>query len=186
MSGRPRSIDREKLLDAAEAIVAAEGAAGLSFGALAKAAGVTRGGVQYAFGTKENLIRAMVDRWSDSFETDVLGGLGPNPTPQAVIQSHVRANVAAADADFARSAMMMTAIFQSPDQVAETRAWYDRRLGGLDVSRPEDRDAAIAFLASEGVFFLRSFGLIGLDDATWQQIFAGITRLAAGPGESEP
>lgn len=180
MSGRPRSIDREKLLDAAEAIIASEGAAGLSFGALAKAAGVTRGGVQYAFGNKDNLIRAMVDRWADSFETDVMGGLGPDPSPKAVIQSHIRANLAEGAEDFARSAMMMTAIFQNPDQVADTRAWYDSRLAGLDLSRPEDRDAAIAFLASEGVFFLKSFGLTGLDDAAWQQIFAGISRLAEG------
>lgn len=178
MSGRPRRIDRDKLLDAAEAIVAADGAAGLSFGALAKAAGVTRGGVQYAFGNKENLISAMVDRWAESFETEVFADLGPSPQPKAVVQSHIRANFATVEADFARSAVMMTAILQSPEQVDETRAWYNSRLNGLDLSRPEDRAAAIAFLASEGVFFLKSFGLLGLDEAAWQRLFSDIRSLA--------
>ena len=56
MAGRPRSIDRDKVLDAAEGIVAAEGAAGLTFDAVARAAGITKGGVQYCFGTKDKLI----------------------------------------------------------------------------------------------------------------------------------
>ncbi|MGQ3294545.1 MAG: TetR/AcrR family transcriptional regulator, partial [Shinella sp.] len=62
MAGRPRSIDRDKVLDAAESIVVESGAAGLSFEAVARAAGITKGGVQYCFGTKENLIRAMIER----------------------------------------------------------------------------------------------------------------------------
>lgn len=182
MSGRPRSIDRDHLLDIAEAIVAAEGASGLSFGAVAKAAGITRGGVQYAFGSRENLIRAMVDRWAAGFEARVFEGLGPDPAPQQVIRSHIRENTVDSEADFARSGVMITAIIQSPDLIAETRDWYNNRLAGLDLSQPADRNAAIALLASEGVFFLKSFGLIGLEGAEWQQLFAGISRLAGDDG----
>lgn len=46
MSGRPRTIDRDKVLDAAEAIVSRVGASGLTFEAVARAAGITKGGVQ--------------------------------------------------------------------------------------------------------------------------------------------
>lgn len=47
-------------LDAAEALVMTEGAAALSFDAAAKAAGITKGGVQYAFGTRTNLIGSTI------------------------------------------------------------------------------------------------------------------------------
>src|SRR5690606_31627342 len=57
MAGRPRTIDRDKVLDAAEAVVMRAGAAGLTIDAVAREAGITKGGVQYAFGSKENLIR---------------------------------------------------------------------------------------------------------------------------------
>lgn len=60
MAARPRSIDRDKVLDAAEALVMIEGAAALSFDAAAKAAGITKGGVQYAFGTRGNLIGSTI------------------------------------------------------------------------------------------------------------------------------
>lgn len=50
--GRRRTIDRDQLLDAAEAVIAREGAAGLTIDAVAKEMGITKGGVQYCFGTK--------------------------------------------------------------------------------------------------------------------------------------
>ena len=59
---RPRTIDREYLLNVAEDIAAATGAAGLSFGSLAAAAGVSKASVQSAFGTREALIEAMLNR----------------------------------------------------------------------------------------------------------------------------
>lgn len=61
--GRQRSIDRDKVLDAAEEIVATQGAAGLTIDAVAKAMGISKGGVQYCFGSKDALIDAMFDRW---------------------------------------------------------------------------------------------------------------------------
>lgn len=53
--GRRRTIDRDQLLDAAEAVIAREGAAGLTIDAVAKEMGITKGGVQYCFGTKDAL-----------------------------------------------------------------------------------------------------------------------------------
>lgn len=61
--GRQRSIDRDKVLDTAEEIVATQGAAGLTIDAVAKAMGISKGGVQYCFGSKDALIDAMFDRW---------------------------------------------------------------------------------------------------------------------------
>ena len=86
MAGRPRSIDRDKVLDAAEGIVAAEGAAGLTFDAVARAAGITKGGVQYCFGTKDKLIEAMIDRWSaDNNEASMLAvGLAATMRPNTI------------------------------------------------------------------------------------------------------
>ena len=60
--GRRRTIDRDQLLDAAEAVIAREGAAGLTIDAVAKEMGITKGGVQYCFGTKDALIDAIFER----------------------------------------------------------------------------------------------------------------------------
>jgi AcrR family transcriptional regulator len=172
MAGRPRSIDREKVLDAAEAIVAQTGAAALSFEAVAKAAGITKSGVQYCFGTKENLIRSMIQRWGDSFEREVMERTGGDRSPRSIIRGHLEATRDSDEAEYSRSAVMMTALLQRPDQVAASREWYTSRFAQLDMTSKADRKAALALLAGEGAFVLRTFGLVDLTEAQWDALFA--------------
>lgn len=183
MAGRPRTIDRDKVLDAAETLLLKGGAAALSLDSVAQAAGITKGGVQYCFGTRENMIRALIDRWGQAFDTEVASHTGPDPTPGAVIRGHLTAARDADEAEHSRSAAMMAALMQRPDQVAATRDWYNSRLAGLDLARPEDRRLVMAFLAGEGAFLLRAFGLIDLDAAQWQVIF---TDILADASSAEP
>lgn len=184
MAGRPRSIDRDLVLDAAERIVLAQGAAGLSFDAVAREAGVTKGGVQYAFGTRDNLIRAMIARWSEAFDADVAARSGEAPTPRDTIRAHLAATRDADDAEHSRSAVMMTALVQHPDQLAQTRDWYNARLGTLDLDDPQDRRLALTFLAGEGAFLLKAFGLVDLGADRWCRLFDDM--LAAIPPEDGP
>ncbi len=184
MAGRPRSIDRDRVLDAAEGIVAQDGAAGLTFDAVARAAGITKGGVQYCFGTKENLIRSMIERWGSTFEAEVMAHAGEDRSPPSVIRGHLLATRDSDEADYSRSAVMMTALLQSPEQVAESRAWYTQRLAGLDMRKEEDRRAALAFLAGEGAFLLKAFGLIDITEAQWAALFADMLSLAGQPGRA--
>jgi AcrR family transcriptional regulator len=183
MTGRPRSIDRDKVLDAAEALVAEKGASALSFDAVAKAAGITKGGVQYAFGTRSGLIRAMITRWGDAFDREVMERRGDRSSPEAVIQAHIAATRDADEAENSRSAVMLTALLQHPDEVPITRDWYNARLAELDLSTPDDRKLALAFLASEGAFLLRSLQLIDLDDAQWSALFEDMIAMTPPPPE---
>jgi AcrR family transcriptional regulator len=180
MAGRPRSIDRDRVLDAAEGIVAEGGAAGLTFDAVARAAGITKGGVQYCFGTKENLIRAMIERWGNTFEAEVMVHTGGDRSPRAIIRGHLSATRDSDEAEHSRSAAMMTALLQSPEQVASSRVWYTQRLAGLDMGKEEDRQTALAFLAGEGAFLLKAFGLIDLTHNQWTALFADMLALAGG------
>ncbi|KNY15311.1 TetR family transcriptional regulator [Shinella sp. SUS2] len=182
MAGRPRSIDRDRVLDAAEAIVALDGATGLTFDAVARAAGITKGGVQYCFGTKENLIRSMIERWGSTFEGEVMAHAGDDRSPQSVIRGHLLATRDSDEAEYSRSAVMMTALLQSPEQVASSRVWYTHRLAGLDMDKAEDRQAALAFLAGEGAFLLKAFGLIDITEAQWTALFSDMLALAGGRG----
>ncbi len=182
MAGRPRSIDRDRVLDAAEGIVAQDGATGLTFDAVARAAGITKGGVQYCFGTKENLIRSMIERWGSTFEAEVMAHAGDDRSPHSVIRGHLLATRDSDEAEHSRSAVMMTALLQSPEEVAASRVWYTQRLAGLDMGKEKDRRVALAFLASEGAFLLKAFGLIEITEAQWTALFADMLAMAGGPG----
>jgi AcrR family transcriptional regulator len=61
MSGKPRPLEfwderRERLLAAARAELAANGVEGLTLDGVARRAGVSKGSVQYAFGSKDQLL----------------------------------------------------------------------------------------------------------------------------------
>ncbi|UXN74347.1 TetR/AcrR family transcriptional regulator [Devosia sp. A8/3-2] len=60
--GRRQTIDRGTILDAAEHVVLHDGAAHLTIDAVAAEAGVSKGGVLYAYASKDILIDAMLER----------------------------------------------------------------------------------------------------------------------------
>ncbi|MGF7153492.1 TetR/AcrR family transcriptional regulator [Novosphingobium gossypii] len=60
--GRKKSIDQNRILDAAEAVVARVGAAKLTLDGVAQEACISKGSVVYDYGTKQALIEAMVER----------------------------------------------------------------------------------------------------------------------------
>src|SRR3954471_16318681 len=59
---------REALLDAAEALLAEQGAQGLTLAAVADRAGVSKGGLLYHFASKEALISGMIERLVEDFD----------------------------------------------------------------------------------------------------------------------
>ncbi|WP_410219203.1 TetR/AcrR family transcriptional regulator [Paracoccus sp. (in: a-proteobacteria)] len=164
MAGRSRSIDRDRVLDAAEALVTAAGAGALSFDAVAKAVGITKGGAQDAFGTRDALIRAMITRWGEADDAEVVERTGPDPSPQEMIRGHLEVTHDADDADHSRSAVIMTALLQHPDQLSDTRDRYNARLTPLDLAEPDGRKLVLDFLAGKGAFLLKASGLIDLSE----------------------
>lgn len=179
--GRQKSIDRDHLLDLAEGIVRDQGAAALTIDALAKAAGITKGGVQYTFASKAALIDAICDRWIASYDALFAGLVVPDPTPVDVIRAHVGATFLDKEPAQAKAATLMTSMLQSPEFMASTRAWYDERMKDLDLTTTEGRRARLAFLATEGAFTLRYLGLKEMDQGEWSDIFQDIETFILPP-----
>lgn len=75
---RAKTIDENTILDAAEAVIREDGAAGLTIEAVARKAGVSVGGLQYSFRSKDALIAGMFERWGREYEAD-LTSLYPKP-----------------------------------------------------------------------------------------------------------
>lgn len=185
MPGRPRSIDRDRLLDAAEEIVRREGAAALTIDAVAKAMGVTKGGVQYAFGTKDALVQAIFDRWDETYASAMGAIVAPGADPLEHIRGHVEVTRRSDADDNAKCAAILAALMRSPDTLKHPRRWYRERIEGLDLSDPAARRARLAFLATEGAFMLRFFGLLEMDESEWHDMFADIETLLPDKIEGE-
>jgi len=175
--GRRKTIDREALLDAAEDIVRTRGAAALTIDALAKMLGITKGGVQYSFGTKDALIDALFERWGAGYAEQFKEIAGDDPDPVTTVRAHVEATRRSDEGSNAKAASLLAALLQTPEHLASTREWYHGRIADLDTATEEGRRARLAFLAAEGAFMLRYFGLMEITDATWAAIFTDITSM---------
>jgi AcrR family transcriptional regulator len=172
--GRPRVIDRDRLLDTAETIARQDGVARLTLGALAVAAGVSKGGVQAIFGTKNQLLDELFKRWLGEYDAELAALAGPAPTPLQTLGAHIDITRNIDEAEAHRAAGLLTALLSSADQRQSSDSWYRSRLDLADLASPEGRRARIAFLATEGAFFLRCFGLLQMAEPEWNDILDDI------------
>ncbi|WP_120010928.1 TetR/AcrR family transcriptional regulator [Teichococcus vastitatis] len=178
--GRPPTIDRDKVLDFAEDILLKGGTGALTIDAVAKAAGVSKGGIQSRFGTKDDLIGALVERWSSEYEARMIALLGPDPAPVETVRGHIKVTMNMEAADHARAAGFMATLIEATHRREECRAWYASMFGGVDFHSREGRRAKMALLATEGAFILRSFGLMEFSDDEWSGIRDSLSALLDG------
>lgn len=185
--GRRMTIDRAKVLDAAESVIAAEGARALIFESVAAAAGVTKGGVQSCFGTKEALIEALLRRWGELYDEEIARRTGLTSDAASRVRAHVEATAHADDSSTARSAALIAALLQSPQHLGWVQDWYADRIADI-AALPDERATAarLAFLATEGLFFLRHFGLVPMNREQWEQQFVDIEALVSPPAGQAP
>lgn len=183
--GRQRTIDRDKLLDTIFEIVMEQGAAALTIDSVAKKMGISKGGVQYCFSSKEAMIDAMFEHWEGHYETRFNEVIKNDNLPVTRVKAHIHATHNHDKVSFAKGASLMAALLQTPEYLKSTKEWYHERLEGLDTSTEDGKRARLAFLATEGSFLLRYFGLMDIDDNEWQSIFEDIDSMLIQP-KSKP
>lgn len=160
------------MLDAAERIVIEQGASHLTFESVSREVGVTKGGIQSCFGTKEGLVTAMLKRWGESYD-EALGRLPNSPAPFQDAKDHVRLTAISHDLN-ARSAGLLAALMQSKEQLNFAREWYARHFEGFDLQSEQGRRARLAFFATEGIFLLRYLGLADIAQSEWDDFFKDV------------
>lgn len=155
--GRKAVISRDKLLDIAEDLVRKDGASALTIGALAAAAGISKGGVQYSFSSKDDLVRALVERWTDAFDRAM--GEGTQDDPLCFVRRYITASRQSDSLIDAKMAGLMMGYMRDPENLRVTREWYQGIFDRLSGDSPQARTARVAFLAVEGLFLMRVNGL---------------------------
>ncbi|NJO53734.1 MAG: TetR/AcrR family transcriptional regulator [Bacteroidales bacterium] len=161
--GRKPTITREELLEIAERIVRSKGAAGLTIDALARAARISKGGVQYSFSSKDDLVRALIERWTHQFD-ELLGEMDDVP-PANLVRNYIKVMRSSQAAMNAKMAGLMIAYIQNPQNVVETRQWYRSMFERLGGGASDAQAARVALLAIEGLFLLRITGID--EDGEW-------------------
>lgn len=152
---------REKILDAAMAVVREQGVAKLTLDEAAKVAGVSKGGVLYHFKTKDDLIRGMVERLigqCDNLHQAYYEQEAPGPYRWArtVVRTAFDPNGPASDRV---GGALLAAITINPDLVAPLQAKYEEWIARINSDSPDPRLAALVCMAMDGHYFERMMGL---------------------------
>jgi AcrR family transcriptional regulator len=186
MMARPRSLDRERLLDLAERIVTEAGVAGLTFGSLAIAADSSKASVQSAFKTRNGLLDAMLDRWLKREQVRFDTELGERTSARDRMLAHIRVTEALTPNEGQSAAALVIALAGSNTAGDTLKAWYAARAGLLAAMTGEERQLRLAFLAVEGAYFLRYALGLSIDDNLWGEIFGDIAAAAGGRTGAPP
>lgn len=107
-----------------------------------------------------------------------------NAIPRSRIVAHLAVTCDEDQASQARAAGLLAMLAQEPSHLVESRAWYQRRLEGLNPNLPEHRAAFTAFLAAEGAFFVRFLGLLPMEEGRWRQAFEDMEQFTDGMATS--
>ena len=145
---------RERLLDAAERVVAESGATHLTLDAVAKSAGVSKGGLLYHFPSKEALLEGMLSRHFHDVEAEVgkrLASRGKKPTRADRLRERVSVLLEMHPERPAVGAAMVAASADSPEHMAPCRAEYRKLLDEFSKLPGGFERTALVLLAVQGL-----------------------------------
>jgi len=169
---------RERVLDAAERVVREHGAVALTFDGVVAASGVTRGGITYHFPTKDDLLRALVERdrarWEQSIAHNrCTGGCPATGDLVAYIRSATERDV-----DHQRFvAGMLSAVAHNPALLDGCRQFYRDQTGQAPWTELHLRRLLLR-LAADGLFWMEIFGFVELPGAARKRLVLMLERFA--------
>ena len=181
--GRKANINAEAILDIAENIIITEGSAHLTIDNIAKKLGITKGGVQYSFASKDAIIENLINRWNAVFDTEMQKYMPSNPTPLEYLEAHIKATQTI-DKSYNKGAGLMAALMDNAKFLEKTRSWYQKRMNALaQLHGAEHKKLRLAFFACEGLFLLSSFGFADCSESDWTKTFNDIASLILAKAE---
>lgn len=154
-------LARERVLDAFEELVLTEGERAATIEATAKAAGVSKGGLLYHFGSKDELVAGLLQRLEELTTADLAR---MNADDEGPVSYYIRTSVMEDDA--LDRALVTASRLAQGGSAAAADALRDSRRRWEDTIRPHVRDQAgldLVMLLSDGLYFNNSLDVNGTD-----------------------
>ncbi len=184
--GRKKTLDRDKLLDVVASIVSNGGVSALTIDGVAKAAGISKGGVQATFGTKEQIIKEVFDYCQQSVDARLMPVLQKTDAEENWVLSYLDFIAQVDEPAGVTAAGVFAAMAKTPIYREDLHKRYADRLHNMETSGGVESNMRLVFLAIHGAFFLRHFGFMSIPAEQWTQMFADIRALALSSTPIDP
>jgi AcrR family transcriptional regulator len=180
-----RDNNRERILEAAEAIVKARGAAKLTYEELCRESGFTRGGLTYHFPTKDSLLQALLERDVEQWHAREQA-LRPADTsaPTAELIGYLRAFTFESDEKRRFVAGMLSAVAHDHSLLDPVRRMQAERVRSAPWDQAALRQQILRF-AAEGLFWSEFFRCTELPADVRERLVTELEALARAwtPGD---
>ncbi|MEM7054162.1 MAG: TetR/AcrR family transcriptional regulator [Pseudomonadota bacterium] len=176
MSRQPKA--KLLVLETAQKLVAEQGTGALTFEALSKASGVTRGGITYHFPTKDALLKALIahdmQQWMEAEQAFAPDGVCDQTSALiADIRSYTTSTP-----EYRRFVSgMVGAAMLEPDLLDPVRKFHCERFDQLDWSEADIRRMLLR-LAAEGLFWMETFNCYDMPAEARKRLVLKIEMMA--------
>ncbi|RIP37291.1 TetR/AcrR family transcriptional regulator [Staphylococcus gallinarum] len=172
----PRTSKKIQLLDAAAAIVNEYGSEYLTLDAVAKRAGVSKGGLLYHFKSKAALIQGLVDHANKLYRDNVDERVGADVHAEGKwIRAFVEATREHRSENAAITSSMLAAEGNNRHLLTPLQETYKIWQSYIENDGLDKVDATIMRLAVDGLWLSEIFGLDALDETMRKQVLERLT-----------
>lgn len=179
MSASNSEDKKKSILNAAADIVKEEGVAKLTLEAVAKKAGLSKGGLLYHYSSKEALIKGMVQDWTYNYFNSI-ETLVKNNTKIKVsswTNAYIKGTLSDLNTDKNLSSALIAAMFTNPSLLEEYKTEYNILLSKLMNDDIDPIKVTIIRLAIDGFWFSEIFDLSPLDEKLKNDVINELTRM---------
>jgi AcrR family transcriptional regulator len=183
----PMRPARDRLLDAAERLVAEMGAGHLTLDAVAKFAGVSKGGLLYHFPSKESLLEGMLARHLMEVDARVAARLATRdgkPSRTEVFRERVRVLLELHPERPAVGAAVIAASADNPALMSGCRAVYRELLDDFGKLPGGFERVAMVLLAAQGLLFAELLHLSPYTPDERARLFTALLKAADQCGKA--
>ncbi|MBF7016289.1 TetR/AcrR family transcriptional regulator [Staphylococcus durrellii] len=171
-----RTSKRIQLLEAAAEIVNEQGIEYLTLDAVAKRAGVSKGGLLYHFNNKLALIQGLVDYADELYRTNVNGHMDEEVGEGKLIRAFIEATREHQKKNASITSGMLAAQGTNSNLLAPLQKTYKDWQYKIEHDGLDDVDATIYRLAVDGLWLSEIFGIDAIDESMRQDVLNRLTE----------
>lgn len=168
---KKNKIDKNHLINTIEDIILQDGLLGLSIRKVASKANISIGGIQYIFGNKEGMIRAIAKKNEDDYNQQIEILSKNDNSKYAKIKAHIDYLSNYDTEKNYKIIRVMIILLQDESVLKDIQIWYKNTLESIDISNDEGKKLRLALLFAEGFLSLFSLKYLDLNSNEQKDIF---------------
>ncbi|MED3125095.1 TetR/AcrR family transcriptional regulator [Bacillus wiedmannii] len=154
------SITRQKILAAASQIVQCKGVAKLTLEAVAKEAGISKGGLLYHFSTKEALIEGMILKGTEEYQDAIHNKVAEDLEKKGRwVRSFVEERLSNEGRVEELGSSMMAALMLKPELLEPLKQSFQQLQNNIENDEMDSVCATIIRLAADGLWYSEYLGV---------------------------